>query len=79
MYIAYNQMHAAYLACIPVFGKHLSSQGSQDDETVPEKDRKLGIGGNSSAIPSKYSNPETSGLKETIDGSRTIDIVLAKE
>lgn len=49
------------------------------DDTVPEKDRELGIGGKTSAIPNKYSDPETSGLKETIDGSRTIDIALAKE
>lgn len=49
------------------------------DDTVPEKDRELGIGGKTSAIPSKYSDPETSGLKETIDGSRTIDLALAKE
>jgi hypothetical protein len=49
------------------------------DDTVPEKDRELGIGGKTSAIPTKYSDPETSGLKETIDGSRTIDIALAKE
>ena len=49
------------------------------DETVPEKDRELGIGGKKSAIPQKYSDPETSGLKETIDGSRSISIELQKE
>jgi hypothetical protein len=49
------------------------------DETVPEKDRELGIGGKKSAIPTKYSDPETSGLRETIDGSRSIDFALAKE
>lgn len=49
------------------------------DETVPEKDKELGIGGKTSAIPTKYSDPETSGLRETIDGSRSIDITLAKE
>ncbi|MBL8851335.1 MAG: hypothetical protein JNG89_16755 [Planctomycetaceae bacterium] len=49
------------------------------DDTVPEKDRELGIGGKKSAIPQKYSDPETSGLKETIDGSRSISIELQKE
>jgi len=49
------------------------------DDTVPEKDRELGIGGKTSAIPAKYSDPETSGLRETVDGSRTIDIDLTKE
>lgn len=46
------------------------------DETVPEKDRELGIGGKKSAIPDKYSDPEKSGLTETIDGSRSITIEL---
>jgi len=49
------------------------------DDTVPDKDRELGIGGKTSAIPEKYSDPEKSGLKETIDGSRTIAITLVKE
>ena len=46
------------------------------DDSVPEKDRELGIGGKTSAIPDKYSDPETSGLRESIDGSRSIDITL---
>lgn len=46
------------------------------DETVPEKDRELGIGGKKSAIPDKYSDPEKSGLTEKIDGSRSISIEL---
>lgn len=49
------------------------------DESVPEKDKELGIGGKTSAIPEKYSDPEKSGLKETIDGSRTIPIALTKD
>lgn len=46
------------------------------DETVPEKDRELGIGGKKSAILEKYSDPEKSGLTEQINGSRSISIEL---
>lgn len=57
----------------------ISVQSFIIDESVPKKDRELGIGGKKPAIPQKYSNPETSGLTETIDGSRTIDIDLKAE
>lgn len=57
----------------------VSVQSNIIDESVPAKDRELGIGGKESAIPEKYNDPATSGLTETVDGSRTIDIELKPE
>ena len=49
------------------------------DESVPERDRELGIGGKVSAIPKKYNDPKTSGLTETIDSTRSIEITLSAD
>jgi hypothetical protein len=57
----------------------ISIQSQKMTAEVPAKDRELGIGGKESAIPDKFTKPETSGLTEKISGARTIDFNLTSK
>jgi hypothetical protein len=54
----------------------ISIESMKITDDVPEKDRELGIGGKTSAIPVRYNDAETSELTEKIDGSKKVTLEL---